>query len=107
MVIDLDAQKYRELVTSSVKPVVVQVWAAWCGPCNYFKPIIDSIAAEYEDDITVARLNIDEEMEVARELNIMDIPTVVVFVNGRQDKVIVGAHEKEDMVSFLDRYLTS
>jgi thioredoxin 1 len=107
MVKDLDKQSYYELIGSSVKPVVVQVWAEWCGPCQYFKPIIDSIASDYEDDIVVARLNIDAEMDIARELNVMDIPTVIVFNNGRQDKVIVGAHEREDMVVFLDKYLTS
>ena len=106
MVRDLDKHSYYELISSSVKPVVVQVWAEWCGPCQYFKPIIDSIAEEYGDDLEVARLNIDAEMDIARELNVMDIPTVVVFNNGRQDKVIIGAHERDKMVSLLDKYLT-
>lgn len=106
MVKELDKQSYYELIGSSVKPVVIQVWAAWCGPCQYFKPIMEQVAAEYEDDIVVARLNIDAEIEIARELNVMDIPTVIVFDNGRQDKVIVGAHEKDDMIVYLDKYLT-
>lgn len=106
MVQDLDKYTYYELIGSSVKPVVLQVWADWCGPCQYFKPIINSIAEEYADDIVVARLNIDQEIDIARELNIMDIPTVVIFNNGKKDKVIVGAHEKDDMIVFLDKYLT-
>jgi thioredoxin 1 len=106
MVRDLDKNTFQELIGSSVKPVVVQIWAAWCGPCQYFKPIMEEIAAEYGDDIEVARLNIDEQIETARELNVMDIPTVIVFDNGRQDKVIVGAHEKDDMIVYLDKYLT-
>jgi len=106
MVKDLDKHSYRELISSSIKPVVIQVWAEWCGPCQYLKPIIDSIADEYQDDLEVARLNIDAEMEIARELNVMDIPTVIVFNNGRQDKVIIGAHEKPRMLELLDKYLT-
>lgn len=106
MIVDLDKHAYYELIGSSVKPVVVQVWADWCGPCHYFKPIISEIADEYADDITVARLNIDQELDIARELNVMDVPTVIVFINGRKDKVIVGAHEKDDMVVYLDKYLS-
>jgi thioredoxin len=106
MVIDLDKNAFHELIGSSIKPVVVQVWAPWCGPCQYFKPIMESLASDYDEDIAVARINMDEQLDLARELNVMDIPTVIVFNNGRQDKVIVGAHEREDMVTYLDKYLT-
>jgi thioredoxin 1 len=67
---------------------------------------MESLASDYDEDIAVARINMDEQLDLARELNVMDIPTVIVFNNGRQDKVIVGAHEREDMVTYLDKYLT-
>lgn len=106
MVNDIDKQAYHQLISTSIKPVVIQIWADWCGPCHYFKPIIDAIADEYSDDIEVARINLDSEIDLARELKVMDIPTVIVFNNGKQDKIIVGAHEKDRMVQLLDKYLT-
>ncbi len=103
-VVNVNGQSLKELIINEDKPVLLQVWAPWCAPCQMFKPIIDSIEQDYQAKFAVARLNIDEFPEDARELGIMDIPTVIVFVDGRRSKVIVGAHNKENMLQYLSKY---
>lgn len=105
MVIDLDSDSFNKIIRTEDRPVLIQVWAEWCAPCAVFKPIINEIAAENAEKLLVARLNIDSEPKLAQQLNIMDIPTVLVFSNGRQQKLIVGAHSKEKMMSYLETYL--
>ena len=105
MVKDLNSQSFDETVRNSEKPVIIQVWAPWCAPCAMFKPVINEIEEDYGDKVVVARLNIDDEPELTQQLNIMDIPTVLVFKNGRREKLIVGAHPKDKMINYLGNYI--
>ncbi len=92
-------------VLQSDKPVLVDFWAEWCGPCKMVAPVLEEIAAEHGDKIQVVKLNIDENPETARAYQIMSIPTISVFVGGKVDKSIVGAKPKAALLRDLQAYL--
>ncbi len=92
-------------VLKSEKPVLVDFWAEWCGPCKMVAPVLEEIAAEHKDKLRVVKLNIDENPETARNYQIMSIPTMAVFVGGEIDKNIVGAKPKSALLRDLASYL--
>jgi thioredoxin 1 len=92
-------------VLGSDKPVIVDFWAEWCGPCKMVAPVLEEIATEHADKIRVVKLNVDENPEVARQYQIMSIPTISVFVDGRLDRSVVGAKPKAALLRDLESYL--
>ena len=90
---------------SGDKPVLVDFWAEWCGPCKLIAPVLEEISAEYGDKITVAKLNIDENPQSPASYDVMSIPTMVVFQDGVEKKRIVGARPKAQMVSELSEFI--
>jgi thioredoxin 1 len=92
-------------VLEADKPVLVDFWAEWCGPCRMVSPIVDEIAAEHGDDLKVVKLNVDENPGTARAYGIMSIPTLMVFKGGQPDKRIVGAKGKAALLSDLAAYV--
>jgi len=92
-------------VLKSDKIVVVDFWAAWCGPCKMVAPVLDEIAGENADKITVAKLDIDANPATARDYQVMSIPTMIVFQDGKPVKQIVGARPKAALLSDLADYL--
>lgn len=91
---------FEEIVTKSTKPVLVDFWAEWCGPCQAQGPVVDELSEEKED-IVVAKINIDAEPELAFKYNVMSIPTLVVFENGKEKNRTVGLASKEEILELL------
>jgi thioredoxin 1 len=99
-----DAEWTSEVLESD-KPVLVDFWAEWCGPCRMVSPIVDEIASEHGDALKVLKLNVDENPATAREYGIMSIPTLMVFSGGQPAKRIVGAKGKAALLSDLAEFV--
>lgn len=99
--IKITKDNFEEEVLKSDKPVIVDFWADWCGPCKMVGPILEDISEERED-IKVCKVNIDEEMDLALQYNVMSIPTMISFKNGEIHKRIVGAGPKDYILDVLN-----
>lgn len=88
-------------VLNSELPVIVDFWADWCGPCKKLSPIIAQIAEENADKVNVGKVNVDEQMMLASKYNIMSIPTVILFKDGKADKTSVGFKSKAELLEFF------
>jgi thioredoxin 1 len=92
-------------VLNSSKPVIVDYWAEWCGPCRMVAPILEEIAAEHADKVTVAKLNVDENPRAAAAAGVVSIPTMAVYQNGQVVKTIIGAKPKPALLADLRDFL--
>ena len=98
--ININKNNFQNEVLNSEKPVLLDFWAPWCGPCRMVSPIVDEIAAE-RGDIKVGKVNVDEERELAGQFGVMSIPTLVVIKGGRVVNQMVGARPKSQILAML------
>ena len=92
-------------VLSSGKPVLVDFWAEWCGPCRMVSPILDEISAEHGEKLTIVKVNVDEEPQLAQQYGITSIPALQLFQNGEVVKSIVGAKPKPQLLADLSEFI--
>ncbi|MCX7570310.1 thioredoxin [Tumebacillus sp. DT12] len=92
---------FQDTISTSDKPVLVDFWAAWCGPCKMLAPVLDDVAAETSEKLTIGKLNVDENPATSQKYGVMSIPTLLVFKNGEVVKTLVGYMSKKDMLDKL------
>ncbi|RZS45175.1 thioredoxin [Herbihabitans rhizosphaerae] len=92
-------------VLASEKPVLVDIWATWCGPCRMVAPVVEQIAAEHADSLRVVKLNYDENPRVGRDYQVMSVPTLLLFRDGEVIRTIVGAKPKAALLRELEAVL--
>ena len=100
-VITITKENFKSEVLDSDKPVLIDFWASWCGPCRMMTPVIDAVAEERKD-VKVGKINIDEESELAAAFKIMSIPTIMLVNRGEVVNGVVGVRPKSDILALLD-----
>jgi thioredoxin 1 len=103
MAIEFTDQNFDQEVLKSEKPVLVDFWAPWCGPCQIMGPIIDDLSGEVKDRFKVGKLNVDENRGIAGKYGVMSIPTLIIFKNGEVAKQFVGVQNKESLKEELEK----
>jgi thioredoxin 1 len=100
-------QDFDQKVLSSDKPVLVDFWAEWCVPCHMVSPVVEDIARENEERLSVAKLNVDENPETSRKFGVLSIPTLIVFKDGQEKARVVGARAKEAILREIEPHIAA
>jgi len=101
-VIQLKDNTFKDEVLEAKEPVLVDFWAAWCGPCRMIAPVIEELAEDYKGKVKICKMNVDENMKTAQEYGVMSIPTMILYKNGKEIDRLVGFMPKANIASKLD-----
>jgi len=102
MEVKLTKDNFEAEVTNSLKPVLVDFWAEWCGPCRMLAPVLEEVAEAREADLAVGKVNVDEEPELAARFGIISIPTLILFDGGEPVKKTIGYLSRPELEEFLE-----
>ena len=106
-ILTLSDSTFDESVGGADTPVIVDFWAEWCGPCKMIAPILEDIAKDHEGQLQIAKLNVDDNPDIARRYDVMSIPTLLVFADGEVKKRLVGAKGKAQLLEELAEFIGS
>ena len=98
-------ESFKDEVLASAKPVLVDFWAEWCGPCKVMAPIVDELSGTLADQVKIGKVNVDQYPNLARQYNVRSIPTFLVFQSGQVSKQWVGAKTKKEIIEELNEYI--
>jgi thioredoxin 1 len=107
MVNEVTDATFEQDVIQSDRPVVVDFWAPWCGPCRVVSPILDDLAGEHGDRVDFVKLNVDDNPQAASRFNVLSIPTVILFERGQPQETVIGARSKSHYESVWHRWLSA
>ncbi len=105
MAITITKANFDETVLKSDKPVLIDFWAAWCGPCRTVAPTIEKLAVDFEGRAVVGKINVDEEQELSEKYKIMSIPSIYVFKNGDIVERFVGARSADELTKIIEKHI--
>lgn len=101
---NLDASNFETTVKSATVPVLVDFWAPWCGPCKAIAPVLDQIADELGDAVKITKVNVDDNIALAQQFGVQNIPTLLFFKEGRIVDKIIGSRPKADLVATIKKH---
>ena len=101
--IQVNKDNFQEVVLNSDKPVLVDFWADWCGPCRMLAPVLEELAREHEGELQVGKVNVDEEMSLAQQFGVTSIPMLLLFMDGKPVAKSVGYRPKAELEALLEQ----
>ena len=105
-VVEFSESNFEQEVSQSPTPVLVDMWAAWCGPCRLIAPVVEEVAGTYQGRMKMGKLNVDDHPQVAAQFRIMNIPTLLLFKDGKEVDRIVGVVPKEELTRRIERVIS-
>jgi len=100
-----DENEFKEKISQKDKPVLVDFWASWCGPCKMVAPELEAVGQEYEGKAVVMKVNVDEQQQLASNYNVMGIPTLLLFKDGVEVERLVGYRPRKDLMDAIDKVI--
>lgn len=103
--VEVNEQNFQQEILNNPMPVLVDFWAAWCGPCKMIGPVVEELAAEYQEKLKVAKVDVDSNRQVAEGMGISSIPTLILFKDGKEVNRVVGFRAKNQLKQIIDEQI--